>query len=182
MPPQPSHTTIIMGILLAGAWTVLAYGLGAILPGLPGALDPASASPTERHSGSISVQASGTNPCTGESINIEAWLTINVIQEGEAGETNADAEVRLESFQGAPPIEGIDPVIRHFSIFKTPLTSTQFVHTVRTSLAGRLSFHELVVDLVGGVTDRGAVSLSLSSARIETLPLPCRGRGAAIPA
>jgi len=173
MPPRPSHTTIIMGILLAGAWTVLASGLEAILPGLPGALDPASASPTERHSGSIFVQAAGINPCTGESINIEAWLTINVIQEGEAGETNADAEVRLESYQRAPPIEGMDPVIRHLSIFKTPLTSTRFVHTVRTPLAGRLSFHELVVDLVGGVTDRGAVSLSLSSARIETLPLPC---------
>jgi hypothetical protein len=31
MPPRPSHTTVITGILLAGAWTVLAYGLGAIL-------------------------------------------------------------------------------------------------------------------------------------------------------
>ena len=81
--------------------------------------------------------------------------------------------MRLESFQGAPPIEGMDPVIRHLSIFKTPLTSTRFVHTVRTPLAGRLSSHELVLDLVGGVTDRGVVSLSLSSARIEVLPLPC---------
>ena len=67
----------------------------------------------------------------------------------------------------------MDPVIRHLSIFKTPLTSTRFVHTVRTPLAGRLSSHELVLDLVGGVTDRGVVSLSLSSARIEVLPLPC---------
>ena len=181
MPPHPSHTTILMGILLAGAWTVLASGLGAILPGLPGALDPASASPTERHSGSISVQASGINPCTGESINIEAWLTINVIQEGEAGETNADAEVRLESYQRAPPIEGMDPVIRHLAIFKTPLTGTRFVHTVRTPLAGRLSVHELVVDLVGGVTDRGAVSLSLSGARLEILPLPCSGSRRNVP-
>jgi hypothetical protein len=181
MPPQPSHPTIIMGILLAGAWTVLASGLGAILPGLPGALDPASTSPTERHSGSTSFQASGTNPCTGESINIEAWLTITVMQEGEAGEATADAEVRLENFQGGPPIEGMDPVIRHLSIFKPPLTSTRFVHTVRTPLAGRLSFHELVVDLVGGVTDRGAVSLSLSSARIETLPLPCSGSRRNVP-
>jgi hypothetical protein len=46
MPPQPSHTTIIMGILLAGAWTVLAYGLGSILSGLPGALDRTAASST----------------------------------------------------------------------------------------------------------------------------------------
>ena len=87
MPPRPSHTTIIMGILLAGAWTVLAYCLGAILPGLPEVLVPASTISTERRPGGISVQASGTHPCTGESINVEAWLTINVIQEGEAGET-----------------------------------------------------------------------------------------------
>jgi hypothetical protein len=173
MLPQPSRATITMGILLAVAWTALAYGLGAILSGLLREPDPASASSAGRDPGSISVKATGTDPCTGKLVNVEARLTIKMIQDGETGGTSADADVRLENFPGTSPSEGIRPAIRHLSIFKTPLSSKPFVTTVRTPLAGRLSYVELVVELVGGVTDRGEVSLSLASARIEAQPLPC---------
>jgi len=170
MPPQPSQTTITMGILLAGAWTVLAWGLGAILSVPLAEPDRASAS-----SEIISVQATGTDPCTGELVNVEGRLTTNVIPDGEAGGTSVDAVLRLENYPGTPHNKGIEPLIQRLFFYKTPLSSTPSVFVVRTPLAGRSGYLDLVVNLLGGVTDRGDVSLSPSSARIDVQRSPCSG-------
>jgi hypothetical protein len=167
MPLQPSRTTGILGLILVGAWSGLAFGLGALLSVPLGDDHSASDVSVQRRLRTASFDVRGADPCTDEPVEVEPRLTILIVRNGEAGSTSTDVEARLENHPGTSPMDGINPLVRHLAFDSTQSGDTPYIHSLRTPLAGRHSSLELVVDLVGGIDARGNVSLSMSSAQID---------------
>jgi hypothetical protein len=173
MPLQPLLTTSFMGLILVGAWSGLAFGLGTLLSVPPEDDSPGSATSVQHGFRSDSFDVRSTDPCTDELVEVEPRLTMFFVKNGEAGGTSIDVDVRLENHPGTAPIEGIDPLVRHFAFDATPISGAPYAHSLRTPLAGRHSSLDLVVDLVGGINVRGDVSLSISSSRIDVRRSTC---------
>ena len=128
------------------------------------------------------IDVSGIDPCTAEPVKVLARLAVAIVQNGEAGGTSADVEVRLENLSGNELVESqpgtarpeaIDPLVRHFSVYTVPPSIAPYVHPLRTPLAGRYSSLDLAVDLQATIDDRGEASLSMVEPRIDDQRSPC---------
>ena len=70
MPLHPSRATSMMSIVLVGAWSGLALGLGALLSGPTEDARSARVASEEWRSSNISIDVSGVDPCTDEPVRV----------------------------------------------------------------------------------------------------------------
>lgn len=175
MPRQSPRATGIAGLLLAGAWSCLAYGFGALVSLPPGDTDPVSAASVERRTWAAAVDVTGIDPCTEEIVAVEAQLTVDTVRAvGHAG-AGTEVYLSLEPRPKGARSAGIEPLTRHFARYATPVGGVPYAHTLRTPVVGGHRGLDLVVDVRGAVDDRGEVSLSLSERRLDARRSPCGG-------
>jgi hypothetical protein len=115
----------------------------------------------------------GTDPCTGEWVEVEATLTIDAWHPGSTGPSSTDIDLNLKNVPGFASAETVDQLVRHFTPYGTPITGAPYVHALRTALLGRHRFLDLVVDLEGAIDDRDEVQLSVSNPRLDARRSPC---------
>jgi hypothetical protein len=170
MSPRYLSATGIAGLILVCAWSGLACGLTVALSAASG---PARVSLSKHRSWTIPISAMGTDPCTGELVEVEATLTIDMWRPGILGTSSADVDLNLESATADDSIELVDRLVRHFTVYGTPITGMPDTPLLQSALVGRHRLLDLVVDLERGIDDRGEMRLSVSNPRIDTRRSPC---------
>jgi hypothetical protein len=160
-------------LALAATWCAIAIGLGMLLAQDSETDRSGLTTPVTRSSWSSNVSARGVDPCTGESIDVQATLTVEATTTRVLGRASTDAEVRLASASDAPSSVKIEPVSRRFAPYLPIDSSGVYTHVLRATVWKPFHALDLVVELQGRVDDRGEASFLLLGSRIDAPRSPC---------